>query len=687
MENYEKALKTMVARTTPIGYDRNHNEVYFFHNDPDSLYVEMYKGQFEEFRGIKSWHCIDTKTLFDKYVSSLDVRGIRESNLYNELTGDNKATYFKRYLIDEVKKDSLIAAYKRQEEELEKRLNVAIVANSESSRRSGRLADNGKNEVTRIEEEMAEAKALFQEKLEALDAVDDFFKLTGLELLIEFEKFNSLAYRCSDLWNENNDTPGIVGKVANTLLELEALCNELSPWVRVDMTRDQWRKQISDTYAAWQRGSSLVLGPKKDVDTDIILSPSKRQRMEEAAVHERKPVTGPLSFDHVISVLKDPLIDLETRIYDIVGLNRAVGEVDTANDNMSVDSGEEEDGADAEKQVEREERGQSAWKKKIYSLHEITPRRAGAIREVIIAAIAIARKANLPDVIINDLRAALQLHRPGAGGRARTAALALLEKYPYTPPSTSADDDDASETEDGSLDDLDSQLGDNETKEETFLAPEAMMLTGSLEGDQFADRVDWKDAVATCQTISRFAALLASLFTRSLPRLEKIQKDSKTLLKAIAYWEANNKTRNGKTQSKKGNQSSTKYSSTTEIWVDVRPTENFVMGKVEGFPWWAARVCLPKDKEILESLKSLNKTVISFVGEQDLYVVNTEKDLKPFNPELDKEDAKIFPSEIMKNVEKSIVLTKRILRGKGITGTDNEILTDMTVGEEKKSSF
>jgi hypothetical protein len=111
------------------------------------------------------------------------------------------------------------------------------------------------------------------------------------------------------------------------------------------------------------------------------------------------------------------------------------------------------------------------------------------------------------------------------------------------------------------------------------------------------------------------------------------------------------------------------------------------MGKVEGFPWWAARVCLPKDKEILESLKSLNKTVISFVGEQDLYVVNTEKDLKPFNPELDKDDAKMFPPEIMKNVEKSIVLTKRILRGKGITGTDNEKLTDMIVGEEKKSSF
>jgi hypothetical protein len=686
VENYEKALKTMVARTTPVGYDRNHNEVYFFHNDPDSLYIEMYKGQFEEFRGIKSWHCIDSKSLFDRFISSLDVRGIRESNLYNELTSDNKATYFKRYLIDEVKKDTLIAAYKRQEEELEKRLNIALVANAESSRRSGRLADNGKNEVTRIEEEIAEAKALFEEKLEALDAVDDYFKLTGLELLVEFEKLNTLAYRCSDLWNETDDIPGIVGKVVNTMLELEALCNGLSPWERVDMSRDLWRKKILDTYAAWQRGSSLVLGPKKDTDTDVIVSPSKRQRVEKAASHERKPITGPLSFDHVISVLKDPLIDLETRIYDIVGLSRAVGEVDLANDNMSVDSGEHDDGADADKQAEREERGQSAWKKKIYSLHEITPRRAGAIRDVIIEAIAIARRASLPEGIINDLRAALQLHRPGAGGRARTAALALLEKYPYTPP-TSEDDEDASETEEGSIDDLDSQLGDNETKEETFLAPEAMMLTGSLEGDQFADRVDWKDAVATCQTISRFAALLASLFTRSLPRLEKIQKDSKTLLKAISYWEANNKTRNGKAHGKKGNQSSAKYSSTTEIWADVRPTYNFVMGKVEGFPWWAARVCLPKDDEILESLKSLNKTIISFVGEQDLYVVNTDKDLKPFNPLLDKDDVATFPPEIMKNVEKSIVLTKRILRGKGIVGTETDNLTGMIVEEEKKTSF
>ena len=158
-------------------------------------------------------------------------------------------------------------------------------------------------------------------------------------------------------------------------------------------------------------------------------------------------------------------------------------------------------------------------------------------------------------------------------------------------------------------------------------------------------------------------------------------------MKAISYWEANNKTRNGKAHGKKGNQSSAKYSSTTEIWADVRPTYNFVMGKVEGFPWWAARVCLPKDDEILESLKSLNKTIISFVGEQDLYVVNTDKDLKPFNPLLDKDDVATFPHEIMKNVEKSIVLTKRILRGKGIVGTETDNLTGMIVEEEKKTSF
>ena len=158
-------------------------------------------------------------------------------------------------------------------------------------------------------------------------------------------------------------------------------------------------------------------------------------------------------------------------------------------------------------------------------------------------------------------------------------------------------------------------------------------------------------------------------------------------MKAISYWEANNKTRNGKAHGKKGNQSSAKYSSTTEIWADVRPTYNFVMGKVEGFPWWAARVCLPKDDEILESLKSLNKTIISFVGEQDLYVVNTDKDLKPFNPLLDKDDVATFPPEIMKNVEKSIVLTKRILRGKGIVGTETDNLTGMIVEEEKKTSF
>lgn len=683
VDNYEKAMKYMVARTTPVGYDKNHNSVYFFHNDPDSFYIEMYKGQYEDFRGTKSWHCIDTKSLFDAFVSSLDVRGIREANLFNELTGDNRATYFKRHLIDEVKKESLISAYMRQEEELEKRLNVAIVASSESSRRSGRLADNNKNEVTRIEEEMAEAKAIFEEKLRALDAADDYFKLSGVDLLIEFEKFHHLAYRCSDLWNENDNIPGIVGKVVNTLLELEALCDELSPWERNDISRHAWRKKISDIYESWQRGSTLVMGPKKDLEMDAVVSPSKRQRMQEAVAHERQAVAGQISFDLVISVLRDPLLDLENRIYDIVGLNRAIGELDLANDNMTVDSGV--DGEDADILAMREERGQLAWKKKIYSLNSVTPRQSGVIREVIISAIAIARKAGLSHEVINDLRASLSLHRPGAGGRARTAALNLLEKYPYTPISSKEDEEELSETEDESVTDTESQVADDGKKEDTFLAAEAMMLSGSLEGDQFADRVDWKDAVATCQTISRFAALLASLFSRSIPKLQKIQKDAKTMLKAISYWEANSKTRNWKTAGRKVNQSSAKFNSTTELWTDIRPTDTFVMGKVEGFPWWAARVCVPKNKEIYDSLESVNKTVISFVGEQQLYVVDKDKGLRPFNTVIDKEDASNFPPEVMKNVEKSITLANRILRGKGIV-LGKEELNGMVIIEEKKLS-
>lgn len=106
--------------------------------------MEINKSPSDPFNEVKSWHCIDSKTLFDSYVSSLDIRGIRENNLYEQLMGETGASSLKRYLYDSNKKENLTSSYERQKAELERRLDNALIANMESTRRSGRLANTAK---------------------------------------------------------------------------------------------------------------------------------------------------------------------------------------------------------------------------------------------------------------------------------------------------------------------------------------------------------------------------------------------------------------------------------------------------------------------------------------------------------------------------------------------------------------
>lgn len=141
----------MTSRTEPVGYDRNHNAVYFFNHDPDMLYVEISKPSTATVTHLPSdvlmnrysWHVIDTKSLFDSYASSLDIRGTRESDLYDALLGPvGGYCSLKRGLFDDLKEESDKAARLREREDLERRLanaRIACQAEEEGGRRSGRL--------------------------------------------------------------------------------------------------------------------------------------------------------------------------------------------------------------------------------------------------------------------------------------------------------------------------------------------------------------------------------------------------------------------------------------------------------------------------------------------------------------------------------------------------------------------
>jgi len=670
--NYDKGVKFLVHRSRPVGVDKHRNPVFFFHHAPESLYIEVSKGE-NGFKQTKTWHCIDNKTLFDTYISSLDVRGIREGNLYEQLAGESSSSAYRRNLYSSNQKDTLTTARKREIEDLQRRLDNAMIANAESSRRSGRLASSSKDEVSKIQEEIVESKVRFEEQLAAFEVVDDYTLLTGTKLVADFEESMRLVPRCSQLWNVNKGNPGIIGRIAESILDLEKFCNILSPWDRGDTTQLEWRENIEQIVIAWRNGSEFHIGPKSKVcGDDGSITPNKKQRLSLDG-RSKQTSSASVTFDYALSTLKGPLVELEARVYTILGIERAVLEVDEANDNLSVETDSSDNGD--EKEAEKLERANYAWKRKIWSLSSIPARRAAAIRDVLISAIAIARKGHLSDAL-EDLRAALQIHRPGGGGRARSAALGLLDKYGFK--MKEDDDSESIEGDDGSLEiESSDDLYKKDLKQTSFLSAEAMMLNGSLEGDDNADRVDWRDAVTSCKSVSRFAALTAALISRAIPRLDKLAKDNKTLRKAIQFWETNGKTRKGKSK-----KNLPKFSSATEIWADVKATDQFVTSKVEGFPWWPARICVPKDSDISTPLENVGRVIVSFVGEQHLYTVDKTIELKPLVLDIDESDLSQYETEVVKNLKNSLSIARRILRGRGMHSN----VTGIEHLEEKKTS-
>lgn len=107
------------------------------------------------------------------------------------------------------------------------------------------------------------------------------------------------------------------------------------------------------------------------------------------------------------------------------------------------------------------------------------------------------------------------------------------------------------------------------------------------------------------------------------------------------------KTRKSRSQKK----SKDKYHSATEIWTSTDQTDEFVLGKVEGFPWWPARVCVAKNSGSTASLNSLDRALISFIGEQHLHVVKREGEIRPFTgTEQEDENIGDYPVDIVKNL-------------------------------------
>lgn len=267
----------------------------------------------------------------------------------------------------------------------------------------------------------------------------------------------------------------------------------------------------------------------------------------------------------------------------------------------------------------------NCWKIKINALKGLPPTRYGLIRDIIIAAITVARKNHLNQVAA-DLKTALQLLRPHAGGEGRSAAIQVLEKYG----GYEAGDED----EDVDFDALATvnavnANADDDTGAEiaSLLCDEVRMISGSVGGDDFADKSDWIDAIKDCKSVSRLAVLLQSFLSKACDVLKQL-KDERGSLDSILGVNAKRTSR-----SKSGVK---KHDSSTNVWCDAKLTDKLVKARVNGYPWWPAHVCIPLDAVVAEALEGSGYSLISSVGNPGMFLV-AEKDMVGFTEETEED--------------------------------------------------
>lgn len=655
-EAYEKGIRKLVARTQPVGFDRNFNAIYFFRSDPDILYVEDRKSPSGAFSYFPldtqlprfSWHIIETTSLFESYTGSLDIRGKREHDLYEALLGPQGSQQsLRRFLYDDLKEQQKARAMLKEKEALSERLQAAMIkCDEEKGRRSGRLAGHAESELAVIQHEI---HCLENGVIETIDKDrSNHAQLLGLEAVKRFEKGGRVETRksrerkslaktrdlpvihCSKLCGTGNiDGSGAVGIIVADLLELEEFCESLVPWKKGLSARQAWINKVEESVHAWNTISYDLQAESDDRGNDQ--ASTKRQKVDGASASTR-------SVSSIIALLKQPLLELEARVADITNLASVADDERVADENMSSD-GSENDQAN-------QERLEKVWKKCVHRIRETPSKSYFLIREHLVAALAAARKAHLPDVVAG-LRAALLLFHPNAAGACKAASIRVLEAHG----DYDGDDD--------SMDEYDEQEDSNEDVPISVICAEAVIISSCLGGSSEASRSDWIACVKASKTLSRLATLTAAFTREGTEELKMLETQRDLLKESITQWE-----NQGERNKKKG--VTGKISNEpSEVWANVELTEEFCMAKVEESLWWPAKKCKIREMGIENSLGKLDRCIVALIGKKaGLRVVRTT-DVMPFTDDQIESHVDIveYSKEIRLLLDDSIRTARRILRG------------------------
>jgi hypothetical protein len=361
---------------------------------------------------------------------------------------------------------------------------------------------------------------------------------------------------------------------------------------------------------------------------------------------------------------------LEERLFEMTGLAMAARDADEADENMS---------ASEDKEEARQELIQLAWKKIVNRLFRIPAKAHVKIRQVVVEAIAAARKAQQPHVVA-ELRSALLQFHPEAAGACKTATLEILERHGGYDDADDEDDDDEEEIEE---EDAPKEEDRPEEGVSSQLCAEAVILNSSLDGQEDASRADWIDAVKRCKTISKFASLAAAFVRKATEKLEKLETENDKLSDILEVWE----------RAVAGKRKKTDIKEPSEVWANVQFTDDFCLAKVEEYPWWPAKKCVAKDENLAASLESLDRALVSFVGESGGIRVVKKEGLLPFSETLPEEETSAArPKELRTQLDDCMTMARRIIRGKekkaakAAKKKKKSVVCDVEGMEEKKLS-
>ena len=304
---YDKSCRSKRVRTEPVGIDRNFQEVFHSLNDPGLVFF-LQRGRpiqsdlsFElpdskSFRKV-TWQAIRKKSVLNKFMDSLDIRGTRESDLHEALQ------LARRHVYDDVKEMNDKKAKIREMSEVKRRLENAQLS-YQTGRKSGRLASQSEQElfdlqaeIERLEKTVAEGKVVKEYDME---------EETGLDMLREFDTQGQKNERrrasrrevqevdeedekgvkkmpCSKLWPSGNiDGTGVVGLAVSELLDLEERVNDLAKCEDAD--RKKWISGLETAVHAWNEASMpfLIEENLNDGSSSSMTSPEPKTKKSVA---------------------------------------------------------------------------------------------------------------------------------------------------------------------------------------------------------------------------------------------------------------------------------------------------------------------------------------------------------------------------------------------------------------------